>query len=305
MATVSAGITAMKSNKFLYFLKEGVASVFSHGFMSVATIAIMMACLIIMGGFSLLSVNIQEVIFSLESQNQVLAYVDENLSDEDARLIGGRIEKYDNVATVEFVSREQAMNKFLQKYDDNTLFEEIDATVFRHRYVITMTDIGGMEKLQHDLSYEPGIAAVNAHLEISRGFVTVRNVVALVSLIVTAVLLVVSVFIMANTIKLTSFSRREEIGVMKMVGATNAFIRWPFVVEGLFLGIVGSALAYLVTWGVYTILYTRAKESITLAIVNLVRFSTVAIPLLIAYAAVGILVGVIASSTAIKNYLKI
>ena len=282
-----------------------MASVFSHGFMSVATIAIMMACLIIMGGFSLLSVNIQEVIFSLESQNQILAYVDENLSDEDARLIGGRIEKYDNVATVEFVSREQAMNKFLQKYDDNTLFEEIDATVFRHRYVITMTDIGGMERLQQELSYEPGIAAVNAHLEISRGFVTVRNVVALVSLIVTAVLLVVSVFIMANTIKLTSFSRREEIGVMKMVGATNAFIRWPFVVEGLFLGIVGSALAYLVTWGVYTILYTRAKESITLAIVNLVRFSTVAIPLLIAYAAVGILVGVVASSTAIKNYLKI
>lgn len=282
-----------------------MASVFSHGFMSVATIAIMMACLIIMGGFSLLSVNIQEVISSLESQNQILAYVDENLSDEDARLIGGRIEKYDNVATVEFVSREQAMNKFLQKYDDNTLFEEIDATVFRHRYVITMTDIDGMERLQQELSFEPGIAAVNAHLEISRGFVTVRNVVALVSIIVTVVLLIVSVFIMANTIKLTSFSRREEIGVMKMVGATNAFIRWPFVVEGLFLGIVGSALAYLVTWGVYTILYTRAKESITLAIVNLVRFSSVAVPLLIAYAAVGILVGVIASSTAIKNYLKI
>ncbi len=295
----------MKSNKFLYFLKEGVASVFSHGFMSVATIAIMMACLIIMGGFSLLSVNIQEIISGLESQNQVLAYVDETLSDEDARLIGQSIEKYDNVATVEFVSREQAMNKFLQKYDDNTLFEEIDATVFRHRYVITMTDIDGMGKLQQDLAFTPGIASVNAHLEISRGFVTVRNVVALVSLIITAVLLVVSVFIMANTIKLTSFSRREEIGVMKMVGATNAFIRWPFVIEGLFLGIVGSALAYLVTWGVYTILYTRAHESVTLAFVNLVKFSTVAIPLLIAYAAVGVLVGVIASSTAIKNYLKI
>lgn len=295
----------MKSNSFLYFIKEGVTSVFNHGFMSVATIAIMMACLIIMGGFTLLSANIQEMISTLESQNQVVAFVDDSLTDDEARSLSAKLEALDNVDTVEFVSREQAMNKFLRKYQDNTLFNEIDPTVFRHRYVITMTDIEGMEALQNDLYRVPGIARVNAHLEISRGFVTVRNIVAAVSLVLTIVLLVISVFIMANTIKLTTFSRREEIGVMKMVGATNSFIRWPFVIEGLFLGIIGSALAYLVTWGVYEILYTRAQNSATFAFVNLVRFSQYAVPMLIAYAAIGILVGVISSSTAIKNYLKI
>ena len=282
-----------------------MTSVFNHGFMSVATIAIMMACLFMMGGFTLLSANIQEMISTLESQNQIVAFVDDSLTDDEARGLSVKLEAIENVATVEFVSRDQAMDKFLRKYQDNTLFSDIDSSVFRHRYVITMDDIEGMEKLQNDLYRVPGIAAVNAHLEISRGFVTVRNIVYIVSLALTAVLLVISVFIMANTIKLTTFSRREEIGVMKMVGATNSFIRWPFVIEGLFLGIIGSALAYLLTWGVYEILYTRAQNSATFAFVNLVRFSRYAIPMLIAYGVIGVLVGVISSSTAIKNYLKI
>ena len=295
----------MKSNNFFYFIKEGVASVFNHGFMSVATIAIMMACLFMMGGFTLLSANIQEMISTLESQNQIVAFVDDSLTDDEARGLSVKLEAIENVATVEFVSRDQAMDTFLRKYQDNTLFSDIDSSVFRHRYVITMDDIEGMEKLKNELYRVPGIASVNAHLEISRGFVTVRNIVYIVSLVLTAVLLVISVFIMANTIKLTTFSRREEIGVMKMVGATNSFIRWPFVIEGLFLGIIGSALAYLLTWGVYEILYTRAQNSATFAFVNLVRFSRYAIPMLIAYGVIGVLVGVISSSTAIKNYLKI
>ena len=245
------------------------------------------------------------MISTLESQNQIVAFVDDSLTDDEARGLSVKLEAIENVATVEFVSRDQAMDKFLRKYQDNTLFSDIDSSVFRHRYVITMDDIEGMEKLQNDLYRVPGIAAVNAHLEISRGFVTVRNIVYIVSLALTAVLLVISVFIMANTIKLTTFSRREEIGVMKMVGATNSFIRWPFVIEGLFLGIIGSALAYLLTWGVYEILYTRAQNSATFAFVNLVRFSRYAIPMLIAYGVIGVLVGVISSSTAIKNYLKI
>ena len=273
--------------------------------MSFATVTIIMACLIIMGSVTLLSMNIDKVIKELENQNEVVAFVDENYTEESARALQGAIEGIDNISTVEFVSREQAMNKFLKKYQDNTLFSDIDATVFRHRYVITMDDIEGMEKLQTDLYRVPGIATVNAHLEISRGFVTMRNIVTVVSIVLTAVLLVISIFIMANTIKLTSFSRREEIGVMKMVGATNSFIRWPFVIEGLFLGVIGSALAYLLTWGVYEILYTRANGTVTFAFVNLVPFSKYAVPLLIGYGAVGVLVGVIASSTAIKNYLKI
>lgn len=295
----------MKNNRFSYFVKEGISSIFTHGFMSVATICTMMACLIIMGGFSLLAINIQEIISNLEAQNQVVAFVDESLSDEEARALSDQIKALDDVADATFMSREQAMNKFLTKYENNSLFEDIEPSVFRNRYVITLVDIDGMEKLQSDLLSVPGIATVNAHLEISRGFVTVRNVVTLVSIVLTVVLLLVSVFIMANTIKLATFSRRHEIAIMKMVGATNSFIRWPFMLEGLILGIVGSALAYLITWGAYYLLYIKAAQSATFAFVELVPFARLAIPLLIGYGGIGLLVGVFGSSTAIKNYLKI
>ncbi len=126
------------------------------------------------------------------------------------------------------------MDNFMNKYDEN-FREGIDESVFRHRFVIHLTDIALMSQTKAALEAVDGIAKVNAHLEYAKTFVTIRNVVSVISLVLIAILVFVSIFIMSNTIKLATFGRRDEIAIMKMVGATNSFIRLPFVVEGLVL----------------------------------------------------------------------
>jgi cell division transport system permease protein len=169
----------------------------------------------------------------------MLAFVDESYSETKALALQDDIEAVANVSKVEFISREEAFESFKSDYDNQSLFDDIESDTFRHRFVVYLDDIALMADTKTAIEQVPGIAEVSAQLDISKGFVTVRNIVSAVSLILIVILFIVSVFIMANTIKLTTFGRREEIAIMKMVGATNGFIRTPFVVEGLVLGLTG------------------------------------------------------------------
>jgi len=232
----------MKSSKIGYLIREGFKSILTHGFMSFATVTIVIACLVIMGSFSLIAVNISSMLDELESSNEVVAFVEETLSEDEARDLQDDIEYISNVSEANFVTREQAMEEFASQYDDDTLFRDVEASVFRDRYVIYVNDIALTQQTKSDLESINGIAKVKAYLEVAEGFVTVRNVVSAVSLILVIVLVIVSIFIMANTVKLATYSRREEIAIMKFVGASNGFIRFPFVVEGLVLGIIGLIL---------------------------------------------------------------
>ncbi len=296
------GITAM--NRFCYLLKQGVKNIFTHGFMSFASITIIIACLLIMGSFSLLTLNIDAMIDEMQNQNNVLAYIDESLSESEARALESKILAVDNVATAEFVTREEAMENFESDYDEN-LFENIDPTVFRHRFVITLDDLSLMKETQAALRNVKGVASVTAHVDYAEKFISFRNIVSIVSLILIVILIVVSLFIMTNTIKLATFGRREEIAIMKMVGATNAFIRLPFVIEGLVLGAVGGGIAYLLQWGLYSVLTDKIMSGMASGIIDVLPFSAVALPVLIVFLTVGILVGVFGGLNAIRNYLKV
>lgn len=296
------GITAM--NRFCYLLKQGVKNIFTHGFMSFASITIIIACLLIMGSFSLLTLNIDAMIDEMQNQNNVLAYIDESLSESEARALESKILAVDNVATAEFVTREEAMENFESDYDEN-LFENIDPTVFRHRFVITLDDLSLMKETQAALRNVKGVASVKAHVDYAEKFISFRNIVSIVSLILIVILIIVSLFIMTNTIKLATFGRREEIAIMKMVGATNAFIRLPFVIEGLVLGAVGGGIAYLLQWGLYSVLTDKIMSGMASGIIDVLPFSAVALPVLIVFLAVGILVGVFGGLNAIRNYLKV
>ena len=150
--------------------------------------------------------------------------------------------------SAQFVTREEAAEDFQSDYDEE-LFDVITDDTFRDRYVVQLQDISLMEQTRTDLYAVDGVAKVNAHLEYAEGFITARNIVSVISLILIVILIVVSFFIMTNTIKLATFTRREEIAIMKMVGASNGFIRCPFIVEGLVLGLLGGALAFLAEWG--------------------------------------------------------
>ena len=291
-------------NRLGYLIKSGFPGIFSHGLMSFATVTIIMACLIIMGSFGLLVVNINEMIAGLESENEVVAFVDDALTLEEAQALQPLVESVPNVASVEFITNEEAMDDFRDDYDPE-LFDILDASVFRHRYVIHLTDISIMSQTKADLEAVDGIAKVKAHLDYAQAFITARNIVSVVSLILIIILIVVSFFIMSNTIKLATFTRREEIAIMKMVGASNGFIRCPFIVEGLVLGIVGGGLAYLIEWGLYNLVTGKIVTGVAGTLISVVPFSEVMLPLLGAYVAVGVLVGVVGGSSAIRNYLKV
>lgn len=287
-----------------YLFGEGFRSIFKHGFMSFASVTIIMACLIIMGTVSLLSVNIDALINDLEDQNEIVAYVDEDLSDDDAAALILPVTTTGNVSSAQFVSREAAMDTFMSNYDE-ALMEGIDSSVFRHRYVIQLDDIARMGQTKSELERIPGIAKVLAHLDYAEKFVTIRNIISIVSFVLIAILVFVSFFIMSNTIKLATFNRREEIAIMKMVGASNAFIRMPFVIEGLILGLLGSLLAFAAQWGLYNLLRDKLMSSFAVSFLNIVPFSSVRDYVLVFFVGVGVLVGAFGGVNAIRNYLKV
>lgn len=287
-----------------YLFGEGFRSIFKHGFMSFASVTIIMACLIIMGTVSLLSVNIDALINDLEDQNEIVAYVDEDLSDDDAAALILQVTTTENVSSAQFVSREAAMDTFMSNYDE-ALMEGIDSSVFRHRYVIQLDDIARMGQTKGELERIPGIAKVLAHLDYAEKFVTIRNIISIVSFVLIAILVFVSFFIMSNTIKLATFNRREEIAIMKMVGASNSFIRMPFIIEGLILGLLGSLLAFAAQWGFYNLLRDKLMSSFSVSFLNIVPFSSVRDYVAVFFVGVGVLVGAFGGVNAIRNYLKV
>lgn len=293
----------MRLNRSGYLIREGFRSIGTHGFMSFATVTIIMACLIIMGSVTLLSLNIDKIIKDLENQNEVVAFVDETYTEDSARALQGAIEGLDNISTVEFVSRSQAFDSFMENYSSD-LAEGLDDQVLRDRYVIHLTDIARMAETKQALESIQGVAKVKAHLDYAKTFITVRNVVSVVSLALIVMLVFVSVFIMSNTIKLATFGRREEIAIMKMVGASNGFIRLPFVVEGLVLGILGGGLGFLAEWGIYELLTKKLVGSVA-GIFTVVPFATISVPMLIAYMSIGVLIGAFGGVNAIRNYLDV
>lgn len=185
------------------------------------------------------------------------------------------------------------------------MFENLDASVFRNRYVIRLNDITLMRDTAATVDAVNGVADVNAPVSIAEGFIAVRNVVSVITAILIVILLVVSVFMMSNTIKLATFTRRDEIAVMKMVGASNSFIRTPFVVEGLILGLLGSGIAFLLQWAVYNFIAQKISVSIAASLIQVMPFSLLMTPLLIVFLAIGILVGAFGGAMAIRNYLKV
>lgn len=293
-------------NRVGYLLKSGFSGIFSHGLMSFVTVTVVTACLIIMGSFALLVVNIDKLIDELEGSNdQMVAFVDETLLDDSAKVLESKLLQVPNVSSVSFVSRDEAMEEFKKDFDPE-LFESLGSEALRHRYVIHLNDIGKMEETKELVEALDGIARVKAHLEYARGFISMRNIVSAVSFALTVILTIVSLFIMTNTIKLATYTRREEIAIMRMVGASNSFIRLPFVVEGLILGGTGGLLAFFAEWGIYSLLADRvAAGSEGLQLISVIPFPDLISPVLFGFLGIGIAVGVFGGMNAIRSYLKV
>ena len=297
----------MSRHNLFYFAREGASNMFNHGFMSFAAIGVTVACLLIMGTFTLVAVNANAMLEDMEQKNQVLAFVDESLTEEEARALADDLEAVDNVRGVTFISREEAMENFQSKYPDEELYQDLEPEIFRHRYAIDLVDIGKMSETKDLLEQVPGIGEgnVNAYEDEAAGFITIRNVAGVVCIALISVLLLVSVFIIANTIKLTTFDRRDEIAIMKMVGATNGFIRWPFVYEGFLLGLFSAVIGFFLQWGLYEMVTRSVDANDTIRLIRIVPFGDMWEYVAAIFLGVGMLIGVGGSLSAIRKFLQV
>ena len=290
---------------FKFFIREGAGNMFSHGFMSFAAIGITVACLLIMGTFTLVAYNANVNLADLQQENAVLAFVDDALTESEARALQTKIENVDNVADCTFMSRDEAKENYIARYDGDELYGDLPADVFRHRYIIHVTDPDRIMETKTAVEQVEGIAKARADQAVAEGFTTARNVAGIISIALIAILLLVSVFIISNTIKLTTFDRRDEIAIMKMVGATNGFIRWPFVYEGMLLGLFSAVIAFGLQWLLYTAVARGIGTSDTLQILTVVPFLRIWQPVALVFLGAGILVGVGGSLTAIRRFLRV
>ena len=295
----------MVKHDFKYFFHEGLSNMFSHGFMSFAAIGITVACLLIMGTFTLVAVNANALLENLEQENEILAYVDDSYTEAQARALQTRIEAIPNVASATFISNEEAMESFKDQYPEEDYFQDLDPEILRDRYAIKLVNLELQSETVAQIEEVAGVAEVNQYEEITSGFITVRNVATVVCVALIAILFVVSVFIISNTIKLTTFDRREEIAIMRMVGATNGFIRWPFVYEGFMLGLLGAVIAFFLQWALYAAVARGVDSNDTLQLIQVIPFSELWAPVAVVFAAAGILIGVGGSLSAIRKFLQV
>lgn len=286
-------------------MSEGVHSIFTHGFMSFAAVCMTVACLLIMGSFSLLAVNLEHMLGDLEAENEMLAYIDEAYTNEQARALEEKLLDIPNVSSVVFVSREEAMTEFKEGRSENDLLAELPAEVLRDRYRVRLHDIEQMAATKAAVEQVSGVAWVRAALEIAQGFVMVRNIAAGVALALIAMLLVISLFIISNTIRLAYFYRREEIAIMKMCGATNGFIQWPFVVEGMILGLLGALVAFFLQWGLYELVCQFVVQSNGMSLVTMLSYPSMVSTILPIFCGTGLLIGVGGSLLAIRRFLRV
>ena len=290
---------------FAYYVREGLSSVFVHGFTSLAAMLVIAACLMITGTFALVAYNLDLQIRELEGQSEIVVYIDENVSRDNALALGQKIRALDNVKTAQFVTKEQLFEDYLDSLgEDAYVMEELrNDNPLRDSYQITMDDVSLHADTVKALENINGVAASSSMQEVSERLIQIRQVVNLISYTMVALLGGVSVFIIANTVKLAMFARKEEIAIMKMVGATNHFIRAPFVVEGMFLGLSAASLAFFVLWGVYA--YVSAQLAEGTAILTMVAFAAVWKEVLAIMLGAGLLLGVGGSVITIRRFLKV
>ncbi len=296
----------MRRHDFTYFFGEGVRNMFSHGFMSFAAVGITVACLVVMGTFTLVAYNAQVQLQQLESEYEILAFVDEDCDEEQTAAVGRAIEARPNVKSCQFITKEEAITLFESKYEGDELFQNLDPEILRDRYAVYVYDLNIAGETAQDI-YDnvEGVAKVRVDEDIAGGFITLRNVAGVVCIALIAILLLVSVFIISNTIKLTTFDRRDEIAIMKMVGATDGFIRWPFVYEGFLLGLLSAALAFGLQWLLYNSVAKSLEMSDRLQLLTIVDFTSIWQPVAAIFVAAGILIGVGGSLTAIRKFLRV
>ncbi len=297
----------MSSSSVKYLIKEGFRNIWSNRMMSIASIAVLMSCLVMIGSASMLFVNIESLLGKIEEENVVMAFVEDGTSDADLEVMKEELENISNVKDVDFQSKEDAWEEQL-----NTM-EEAQAEFFQglskdiplpDAYKVTIDDLSIFDETVEKVKGVNHVETVRENKELAEKLVTIRQGVTVISIVIVAVLFAISMFIISNTIRLTVYSRRLEISIMKSVGATNGFVRLPFVVEGMILGILSGVISLFLVFGIYRLVGVQFKDLFDSIQLKLVDFWDYAVYMLLAFIGIGILSGVGGSMITMRKYLN-
>lgn len=305
----------MKISGFGYLLKQGAKNVWINRLMSIACIGVMTACLLIVGAAMLVSLNVSQFMGYIETQNEVVVFVEQDVTEAGCSAIAEKIGLLENVDHYTYISSAQALEAEKENFGEYAdLLDGITAenNPLPASFRVVLRDLEKLEDTLTELEDISGVEQVNAPVEMSNTIVSLKNIVMYAGGAVVLLLLVVSLVIIANTVKITVFNHRREINIMKYCGATDTYIRLPYLVEGTIIGLISAGLSY----GILFVLYQRGVEWIaqneesttgflqSLA-EQLIPFSTVALPMLLIFLAFGLIVGLLGSVVFVKKYLKV
>lgn len=290
-----------------YLTKEGFRNLRVNKLMTVASITVLFSCLMLVGIAFMMLVNIETFISGIEAENVIMVYVDDSTDSYDYIRLGNELRAIDNVNNVEMIEKDAAYAEILDGLDDGlrNYLQSTDENPLPDAYKVTVADMDGFENVVSEIKTLRNVSRVHENSALARQLAGLRNSVTYISGGIIILLLVVSLFIISNTIKVTMFSRRLEISIMKSVGATNSFIRWPFMVEGVVIGIIAGLLATGAVWGIYEFALGSFSAMLSsFGNVKEVSFLDYAPYLVAAFVGIGIFTGVFGSATSIRKYLK-
>ena len=290
-----------------YYWKEGLRNIFKHGFMSVAAVVIMVVSLLLTGTVTLVAYNITNNITRLQQSNQIVVWIDDSLTTREAKTLQTQFEKIDNIASIAFEDRDVALEQYRKELgDDADILDDYNAdnNPLRNSYVFTLSDSMQADATIKEIEAVDGVASVRADEDVIRKLIQIQRVFNMIAAAMIVGLAVISIFIISNTVKLAMFARREEISIQKMVGATNWFIRGPFLAEGIIIGMIAAAISS----GLISLLYYYLSNALSLQF--LVLFSTGLVPigfmsanLIIIFTSLGISIGAGGSIISMRKFL--
>ncbi len=299
----------MKYNIFGYLIGEGFSNVFKNKKSTGASLMIMCATMIIFGIFLILGENINHIVAEVESAQGIQVFINNDATQEQIDEIENKIRALDGVSTTEFVSKEKALNQMKEKFGDKKelLAGYEENNIFPASYIVTLTDLNKSKDVQEKILTFDNIKKITSKDETVATLINLANGIKIVTGVILLLLVIISIFIIANTIKLTVHARRKEISIMKYVGATNSFIRWPFIVEGMIIGILSSSISIAIVGIGYSVIAENMVNSKFMQVINmsLVTFGDMFNSIIFVYMLLGIGIGALGSVISMRKYLKV
>lgn len=298
--------TDMKISSIKYFISDSLKSIRRNKTISLASATTVAATLFILGVFMLSALNVQQVIKNVESKVEISIFMREDITIGQQKELETKIKKIDEIVDVSYVSKEKAVEKFKQQIgDDNKdLVKGLEKeNPLPSSYIVKVKDPSMVTDVVNEIKDLKGIEKIQEGKKIVDKIVAITKTIKWVGMVLFVILIGVSLFLIGNTIKITVYSRRREIGIMKYIGATDWFIRWPFVIEGAILGLTGALVGLLVLYYLYNALYSRMASAVYL--VQFIKPSYILTSISWQFILLGILIGAIGSILSIRKFLAV